>query len=88
LCEKWGTERSLEKETVDTILRRFGAPQGLPNGELPAAAKFFFGTVSRKWICESKNYNFGGSKHAFFVACTAHRAEAGLTHRNAELQRS
>ena len=42
VCEKWGTERSLEKETVDTILRRFGAPQGLPNGELPAAAKFFF----------------------------------------------
>ena len=33
LCEKWGTERSLEKETVDTILRRFGAPQGMPNGE-------------------------------------------------------
>jgi hypothetical protein len=43
LCENWGTERSLEKETVDTFLRRFCAPQGLPNGELPAAAKFFFG---------------------------------------------
>jgi hypothetical protein len=88
LCEKWGTERSLEKETVDTILRRFGAPQGLPNGELPAAAKFFFCTVSRKLICESKKYKFGGFKHAFFVACTARRAEAGLTHRNAEPQRS
>ena len=49
---------------------------------------FFFCTVSRKLICESKNYKFGGFKHAFFVACTAHRAEAGLTHRNAELQRS
>ena len=42
LCENCGTERSFEKETVDTSLRRFCAPQGLPNGELPAAAKFFF----------------------------------------------
>ena len=49
---------------------------------------FFFCTVSRKLICESKKYKFEGFKHAFFVACTARRAEAGLTHRNAELQRS
>jgi len=43
LRENWGTERSLEKETVDTFLRRFCAPQGLPIGELPSAAIFFFG---------------------------------------------
>jgi len=42
LRENGGAERSLEKETVDTSLRGFCAPQGLPNGELPAAAKFFF----------------------------------------------
>ena len=43
LRESWGAERSLEKETVDTSLRRFCAPQGLPNGEFPAAATFFWG---------------------------------------------